>query len=181
MPVLNSKGTEGLPGGSVFPSTQPFPSLPLHWEAWPELESRSLACSTLGPCREGWWGYFFLLGREFKEQQGKKCDCRTVGEVVVIWVVPSLDVTSGQVQYRARLEEQLKDISKETFTGLQRIFNMCFVVAVTHSVCSLRNQNDLGKLLTRGPMKTDFAMGVRCVPTRVSGSMASGPMSEVLT
>ena len=53
--------------------------------------------------QEGLLGCFSLLAQELKEQKGKKCDFRTVEEVVVSWVVASLEVTSGQVRCRARL------------------------------------------------------------------------------
>ena len=46
---------------------------------------------------------FSLLGQALKEQKGKKYDSRTLEEVVVSWVVTSLDVASRQAWCRVRL------------------------------------------------------------------------------
>lgn len=51
---------------------------------------------------------------------------------------------------------------------------MRFIFAITSSICSLGNQNDLGKLLICGHIKTVLAMGVSCVHTCVRGSAADG-------
>lgn len=58
-----------------------------------------------------------------------------------------LGVASGQAWFRATLEEDLGMFPEKPVLAILMGFNKSFIFATTHSIHSLRNQNNLGKLL----------------------------------